>query len=280
MGSTEELIAWADRDLHLDFTDRDLVLDLAAYAVMTGVWRNSSEIENIHAGMYKRPGMKKPRGLRDSEMFVGNIETARLIRRHLATRDPGWFIAAEKDMFAYDRAYAGTPLTEHVTKKVLNENSKMVRHNMDLTAAVAEVIGMDRFLLGTALCAAVRGRYPSPVWSCTVDAWLARTKDPGASFDRLPQPLAGPENRDRLDAFVATLKADPASIDLPTLQAALGCGLWGSRGGLPLWHQEHCEDPAHRLSAEVVQFLGGFLGGFDLYGLPLMWRYAAVHVPE
>jgi hypothetical protein len=121
---SEELLGWARDSFHVDLSDRDVALSLAANAIQVGAWRNNSEVEDIPAGAYKRPGQQTPRGLSAAEMMVGNIETARLIRDYLATGDPFWYLAIEGDLSDFDRPYAGTPLTDHVTKKVLAQHRK------------------------------------------------------------------------------------------------------------------------------------------------------------
>lgn len=70
-GTFEELTDWANDNFHVDLTDRDTVLNFAANSIQRGAWRNNSEVEGIHAGAYKRPGQKTPRGLSDAEMMVG-----------------------------------------------------------------------------------------------------------------------------------------------------------------------------------------------------------------
>src|SRR5688572_31053910 len=50
MGTLDELHHWADRNHHVDLTDTDTVLSLAANSVVEGAWRNDSMIEGIHGG--------------------------------------------------------------------------------------------------------------------------------------------------------------------------------------------------------------------------------------
>lgn len=252
-GSVEELLVWGSDTFHVELTNPDVVLHLAANAIQLGAWRNNSELENIHAGAYKRPGQKIPRGLSDAEMMVGNIETACLIRDHLATGDPFWYLAIEGDLFDFDRPYAGTPLTDHVTKKVLAQHRKQVKHNLWLFRRVERLIGWDRFLLGLAICDLADGiHWGSPLWPTQVDTW-AETTDPA--------PAA---------SLVATLRTDPTKAALDDIDHAISTGL-GFAHGREQWHQAHCGNPDHAHDPALRPFLGMYA---SVMGIPQPWLYA------
>ncbi len=107
-------------------------------------------------------------------MMIGNIETAETVRRHLTTGDRWWYLDIEADLFDYDRPYAGTPLTEHVTKKVLAAHTRQVKKNLWLFHLVENLVGRDRFLLGLALAALSHAHWGTPLWPAQVDAWVPR----------------------------------------------------------------------------------------------------------
>lgn len=252
-GSVEELVRWGREWFHVDLTDRDVVASLAANSVQRGGWRNNSELEDIHAGAYKRPGQKAPRGLSDAEMMRGNIETAQIIRTHLLKGGEWWYLDAQDDLFDFDRPYAGTPLTAHVTKKVLEQHRRQVKNNLWLFRCVERVVGWDRFLLGLALSDLADGIYfGSPLWPAQVDAW-SDAADPAPERD-----------------VVEGLKDDPTTVPLDDLDAAIGSGIGFARGE-ERWHEEHCGDPAHRGGQEIASFLGLYS---SLMGMPQSWVYA------
>lgn len=284
MGSLDDLCRWAEADFHLDFTDEDLVMSLAANAIATGVWRNNTEVENIHAGCYKRPGMREPRGLSDAEMMLGNIETARLIRDAFEAEANGsphlWWQAVEQGLFDYDRPYptaSRTPLTAHVTKKVLAQNTRMVKKQMNWMMMAEDLVGRERFLRGVALCALDHTHYGTPMWDDTVDAWVEETIDRlhGLRRDRSEDPTGEPWRPN--DEVVAMMRTDPTGLDVEVIEACLHSGLWGASGGDARWHQRHCGQPSHHPSSEVVSFTGMFA---SLAGLPQAWLYALATRPR
>lgn len=252
-GTVAELIDWADAAYHVDLTDHDIVLNLAAIAVHEGAWRNNSEIEEIHAGAYKRPGQKEPRGLSDAEMMIGNIETTKLFRTHLATGSYWWY-DVEDALFDFDRPYAGTPLTDHVTKKVLHQHRKQVQRNLWLYTRAEQTVGWDRFLLGTALCGLTHTHWGSPLWETQVDAWAAQAD---------PHPPA---------ELIDGLKTDPSLLHPDDIATALRSGL-GFAPGREHWHEQHCGNPNHRLvdDGHVAVFLGM---AASFLGIPQTWLYA------
>jgi hypothetical protein len=261
-GTVEELLRWAEQDHHVDLANRELVLTLAANAITNGAWRNNSEIEDIHAGGYKRPGMKKPRGLRDAEMMVASIETSRLVRAVLAADDDEfWSIDAADAITDPDRPLAGTPLSEHVTKKVLRENRKQVDTNLARIHGIYDLVGRERFLLGAALCALAYCHYGTPMWSSTIDSW---TEETGSWLKDGTEPPSA--------AVIEAIREDPTTVQLDVLQEALGTGLWGAARGRRRWHQDQCGDGRHRPSEELRSFLGIM---HSITGVPLQWQYAA-----
>lgn len=280
MGSLDELHRWADETYHVDFADDEMVLDLAANAITNGVWRNSTEIENIHAAIYKRPGMKEPRGLSDAEMMVGNIETSRLIRRALVEEDYlTWWQIAEAGLFDYDRPYAGTPLTAHVTKKVLTENTKKVRAQMNWMMLVDDLVGRERFLRGTALCALSYPHYGTPMWGDTIDEWVDQFDEAAAEQAEMRATgeddlVFGPRPSREV---VETMRTDPTLLGLDVIESCLNWGLHGAPFGRLRWHSRKCGDPGHSATAEVTRFKGIFA---SITGLPEMWMYAVADLPR
>lgn len=254
-GSKDELLRWASDSFHVDLTDDNIVLNLAANAIQRGAWRNNSELEDIHAGAYKRPGQKSPRGLSDAEMMIGNIETSHILRTHLATGDRWWYLTAEDDLFNFDRPYAGTPLSDHVTKKVLAQHRKQVKDNLWKFRCVERCVGWDRFLLGLALSDLSEGvHHGSPIWPTQVTTWAA---------DADPQPSA---------TLVEAITTDPTQVPADELATAINSGI-GYAHGTEHWHQQHCGDPNHRPSPA----LGSFLGITSFFtGIPEPWMYAAI----
>lgn len=261
-GTVEELQRWSRQDHHVDLADHELVLTLAANAITNGAWRNESEIENIHAGAYKRPGMKKPRGLRDAEMMVASIETSRLVRAALAADDDEfWSINASDAIADPDRTLAGTPLGEHVTKKVLTENRKQIDTNLARIHGIYDLVGRERFLLGMALCGLAKCHYGTPMWSSTIDSWVEET---GSWLKDGTEPPSA--------AVIEAIREDPTTVELDVLEEALGTGLWGAARGRRRWHQDQCRDGRHHLSKELRTFLGDWHGVFSV---PMQWQYAA-----
>jgi hypothetical protein len=261
-GTVEELQRWAEQDHHVDLADHELVLTLAANAITNGAWRNESEIEDIHAGAYKRPGMKKPRGLSDAEMMVASIETSRLVRAALAADDDEfWSIEASDAITDPDRPLAGTPLSEHITKKVLKENRRQIDTNLGRIHGIYDLVGRERFLLGAALCGLAKCHYGTPMWSSTIDSW---TEETGAWLKDGTEPPSA--------ATIEAIREDPTMVELAVLEEALGTGLWGAARGRRRWHQDQCGEGRHHLSDELRSFLGAWHG---ISGVPQQWMHAA-----
>lgn len=250
-GTVEQLLGLAEANFHVDLTDTETALILAANSVTRGAWRNNSELEAIHCGMYKRPGQPAPRGLTDAEMMVGNIQTARLFRTDLASRDWDWYLRAEAVLLDFDRPYAGTPLTDHVTKKVLAKHRSQVKSNLDLFAAIRRAIDdWDLFLTGLALADLAYGiRYGSPLWPAQVDAW-AEAASPTPDAD-----------------VVEALKTDPTQLPLDELAHVIRTGLTYARGH-ERWHRGHCGNEHHQHDPALTRFLG--IHG-SLMGIPVKW---------
>lgn len=257
-GSLDELIAWGQTSHHIDLADDDVALSLAANAILTGAWRNNSELEAIHVGDHKRRGQPKA-GLSDAEMMVGNIETAKTIRQHLASWDEYWYFDLVDELFDSARPYAGIPLGEHVTKVSIKSHRRQVDKNLYLFHMVADLVGRDRFLRGLALAGAEHEFWGSPLWPDQVDAWAEGDLGGDRKIDRSS---ITPE-------IVATMKADPTRLDIAVLEDAIYRTGIGFARGRQRWHAHHCGVPNHQPDRDLTLFLDPMWS--DLMGIPATW---------
>lgn len=259
MGSNAELVQWGREYHHIDLTDDDTVLSLAANAVLDGGWRNGTEMEAIHVSGHKRRDQPKA-GLSDAEMMIGNIEVANAARRHLASGHERWYFDLEDELCDFDRAYAGQPLSSYVTKVGLRAHKRQVGINLWRFHLTEQLVGRDRFLRGLALVAMDHVFWGSPLWPTQVDAWAdAATTRPG------PTTLV-----------VAQMKADPTCLPLADVEEAVRTGI-GYAHGRQRWHRQHCGEPDHRPGSDHDEFLGF---GHHVYGIPMPWVAAALLRPR
>lgn len=252
-GTAEELVRWGDEYHHIDLTDTDVVLSLAANAILEGAWRNNTELEAIHVGEHKRRGQPKS-GLSDAEMMLGNIETTKVIRRHLTTDSQWWYFDLERELCDFDRPYPGGPLSSHVTKVGLKAHKRQVSKNVWMYHLIEDIVGRDRFLLGLALTGMDHAFWGSPLWPAQVDAWAeADTTDPK------PTPTV-----------IAQMKADPTNLPFEAIRHATRTAIGYARGDRK-WHAERCGDPDHRPGSDLATFLGV---GHHIFGAPMTWLTA------